>query len=431
MAKFTVEEVSPIERRIKVEVEPERVAAQLDRAYKTLSRQVKVPGFRPGKVPRRILEARFRPQVEGEAMQSLVQESLVEAVEAHPDLQPVGAPRVNTEELKPGEPFRYQAHVEVAPKIEPKDYEGLELKKAKVEVTDAVVDAELDRLRNAMQQLVAVEGRDVAEKGDFAIVHYEGTIDGKPFAGGTASDVPMEIAPGGFDEGNIEALAGAKVGESREVQHSFPADYRLAELKGKTATFRVTLDGLKQRKLPELDDAFAKETGAGVNTLAELKDRIRKDLTARDTEKSERGFRDELFKALIAKNPFDLPKSMVDRHVDRMLESNLNRFMRQGIDPRQLQLDFDRLRESMRPAAEQEVRGTLILEAIAEKEKIEVKPEDLDARVKRFAEEMKAPEEKVRAQFASVEGGLSVLAPQVREEKTLAFLESKAKISQP
>lgn len=431
MAKFTVEEVSPIERRIKVEVEPERVAAQLDRTYKTLSRQVKVPGFRPGKVPRRILEARYRPQVEGEAIQSLVQESYVEAVEAHPELLPVSSPRVNTEELKPGEPFRYQAHVDVKPKVEPKDYEGLELKKASVDVTDAVIDAELERLRNTMQQLEPVQGRDVAEKGDFAVIHYEGTIDGKAFGGGQASDVTVEIAPGDFNEGNVEALAGAKIGESREVPHTFPADHRLAELQGKTATFRITLDGLKQKKVPELDDAFAKETGAGVETLAELRERIRKDLTERDTEKADREFRSELLKQLIAKNPFELPKSMVDRHVDHMLEVTLNRFMRQGIDPRQLQLDFDRLRESMRPAAEQEVRGTLILEAIADKEGIEVKPEDLDARIKRFAEQMKAPEEKVRAQFASAEGGLSVLSPQVREEKTLAFLESKAKISQP
>jgi trigger factor len=427
MPKFIVEEVSAIERRIKVEVEPERVLQELDKTYKRLSRQVHVPGFRPGKVPRRILEARFKPQVEGDAIQNLVEQTYREAILAHPEVHPVGPPHVNNDELKLGEPFCFQAHVEVKPKLDPKDYQGLELKKPSVDIAEALIEAEVQRLREVMAQLVPVEGRTVAEKGDFAQVHYQGSIDGKPFAGAKADNVTVEVVPGDFGEGNVEALAGAAVGETREVPHTFPKDHRLAELAGKTASFKMTLDALKTKKLPEVNDEFAKEVGS-VLTLADLKARIRKELTERETERADREFRNQLLTQLIAKNPFDVPRSLIDRTVERMIEGALERFTRQGLDPRKMQLDFDRLRESLRPSAESEVRGALLLEAIADKEKIEASPEDLENRVKMLAERLKAPEEKVRAQIFGRDDG-EVLGHQVREEKTLAFLESKAKIS--
>lgn len=429
MPKFIVEEVSPIERRIKAEIEPDLVQAQLDKTYRALSRQVRVPGFRPGKVPRRILEARFKQQVEGDVIQALVETYYRDALVSHPEVLPVGPPKVSTEELKLGEVFKFQAHVEVKPKLAPKDYQGLELKKAKVEIAETLVDAEISRLRDAMAELVPVEGRTTAQKGDFALVHYEGTVDGKPFAGGKADNVTVEVAPGDFGEGNVEALAGAAIGESREVPHTFPTDHRLAELAGKTATFKITVDGLKAKKLPELNDQFAKDVGGNLS-MDDLKKRIRDELTERESEKVEREFRSHLVQQIIDKNPFDVPKSLIDRTVDRMIEGALERFARQGMDPRRMNLDFDRLRESLRGSAETEVRGALLLEAIADQEKIEAKPEDVDARVKKLASKLKAPEEKVRAQLVGHDDG-QALGHQVREEKTLAFLESKAKISQP
>ena len=429
MPKFIVEDVSPIERRIKVEVEPERVQAEVEKTYRLLSRQVRVPGFRPGKVPRRILEARFKQQVEGDVIQGLVKQTYREAVLAHPELMPVSSPKVNTEEIKLGEAFKYQAHVEVKPKIDPKSYEGLELKKGKVEIGESQVDAEIERLRKAMVQLIPVEGRTVAEKGDFAVVHYEGAIDGKGFAGGKADSVTVQIAPGDFGEGNVEALAGAAIGESREVTHVFPKDHRLAELAGKTAIFTITVDALKSEKLPEVNDEFAKDVGGNLS-VADLRKRIKDELTERETEKVDRELRNEMLKQLIEKNPFDVPRALIDRTVDHMIEGALERFAQQGMDPRRMNLDFDRLRESLRPSAESEVRGALLLEAISLKEKIGSKPEELDEHIKKLATRLKAPEEKVRAQIMGHDGG-EALGLQVREEKTIAFLESKAKISQP
>ena len=429
MAKFQVEEVSAVERRIKVEVDPAVVEVQLDAAYRTLSQQVKIPGFRPGRVPRRILEARYKAQVEGDVIQRLVEHSYREAIRERPDLEPVAPPRVtNAEGIKIGEPFRYQANVEIKPKIEPKDYEGLELKKEKVEVTDALVEAEIEKLRQSMAEMVPIEGRATGEMGDFAVVDWEGSIDGKPFAGAKATDATLEIAEGSFGQGNAAQLAGANVGETREIAHLFEKDHRLAELAGKNTLFKVTLKGLKAKKVPALDDELAKQ--AGTASLAELRERIRRDLTERETERAERAVREQLVAELIKKNPFDVPRSMVDRALDHMIETTMERVLRQGVDPRRLGIDVERLREQLRGPANSDVRGALLLEAISLKEKIAAEDVDVEARVKQLAGKHNMPEEKMRA-VLSQDGQLEALRYRVREEKTLAFLESKAKISQP
>ncbi len=429
MAKFQVEEVSAVERRINVEVEPAIVEVQLDAAYRTLSRQVKVPGFRPGRVPRRILEARYKAQVEGDVIQQLVEHSYREAILERPDLEPVAPPRVtNAEQIKIGEPFRYQANVEIKPKIEPKDYEGLELKKEKVEVTDALVDAELEKLRQSMAEMVSVEGRSTAEVGDFAVVDWVGSIDGKPFPGGATTDATLEIAEGSFGQGNAAELAGASVGETREIAHTFEKDHRLAELAGKSTLFKVLLKGLKTKRVPALDDELAKRIGT--TGLAELRDRIRRDLTEREAEKAERAMREQLVGELIKKNPFDVPRSMVERALDHMIQTTMDRVLRQGVDPRQLGIDVERLREQLRGSANSDVRGALLLEAISLKEKIAVEDADVEAKVKALAGKHNMPEEKMRA-VLSQDGQLEALRYRIREEKTLAFLESKAKIPSP
>lgn len=428
MAKFQVEEVSPIERRIRIEVDPAVVQVELDSAYKVLSRRVQIPGFRPGRVPRRILEARYKAQVEGDVMQHLVEHSYREAISTRPDLEPVAPPRVTgAEALKVGEPFRYQANVEIKPKVEPKDYEGLALKKPSVEITDALVDAEIEKLRQSMATLEPIEGRTAAETGDFAVVDWEGAVDGKPFAGGKATDATLEIAPGNFGQGNAPELAGAAIGETREIAHTFEKDHRLAELAGKSGVFKVTLKGLKSKKVPALDDALASASGGG-STLAELKERVRKELTERDTEKAERSVRDQIVAQLIKRNPFDVPRSMIERAIDQMIESALERATRQGLDPRRLGIDIERMRESLRERAETEVRAALLLEAISAKEKIAAEESDLDGRIQELAGKYKMPAEKLRAMLHDEEQ-LASLSLRIREEKTLAFLESKAAVT--
>ncbi len=425
MTKVSVEEVSPIERRIKIEVPPETVDQQLELAYRMVSHRVRIPGFRPGKVPRRILESRFKDQVEGDVIQKVVEDSYREAV-IKENLNPVSAPRVTNEGLKKGEPFRYQAQIEVKPQVEPKDYVGLELKRAKVDITDKMIDDELERIRQSLAELQPVEGR-AAQLNDFAIVDYDGTIDGKGFPGSKREGATVEVIPGELVEGNLPQVEGMNVGDEKTIEYTFPADYQMEELAGKTASFKLTLRGLKTKKVPELDDELAKDVGGG-ETLQDLKDRIRKELTDREKDKTEKEFRDQLLAKLVEKNDFQVPNAMVERAIDMMLEGALQRFQQQGIDVSKMGLDFQRLRGDLRERAVLEVKGALLLEAISEKEKIEATDEDLEKRMQEISERVNTPIEKVRSYLSGEER--KTLASRLREEKTIEFLTSKANISE-
>ncbi len=419
--KVQVETLSPIERKLSIEVEPDQVAAELGRAYHALGERVRLPGFRPGKIPRRILEQRFRGEVEDDVSRRLVERSYLSAITEH-GVEAVGEPQVTGGRLVVDAPFAFQATVEVRPEIAPKDYLGLPLKRVTPMVQEAQVEARLEELRQRLGRLEPVEGRKTAERSDFAVVDYQGTVDGQPFEGGSGEAVTVEVAPGEVSAGNVEALAGLSLGETREVSATFPTGHSRA---GKTAVFRFSLKGLKRRVVPALDDELAREVGGGP-TLEALRTRIRGDLETAAKNEAVRGERDQLVHALIQRNPFAVPKAMVDRGVEAMLEGALRSLARGGVDPRALNLDFEALRQEMRPRAETEVRGALLLEAIAQAEGLTVQPAEVDARIEQLAKESEQPISQVRKAFKDANQRRS-LELRIREEKTVEFLRSRAK----
>lgn len=423
--KVRVEELSPVERKLSIEVEPAVVSQELDRAYATLSRQVKIAGFRPGKVPRRILEQKFRRDVEDDVIHRVVERAFLEAIREH-KVEAVGSPQVRNEGIRPNEPFTFEARVEVKPKVEPKDYKGLSLKKNEVKVTDDEVDKQLAAMQKRMVHVEPLEGRTVAQAGDVATIDFEADIDGKPFPGNKGQDVTVEVTPGELVHGNLPALEGTRVGAVKEIPYVFPADYREKSLQGKQATFRVTLKTLKQQVTPELNDDFAKEMG--LTDFAALKAKVKDDLTRSATNRVQAEERDALVKALIAKNPFDVPKAMVERALDVMLEGGLRAMMRAGVDPRMVGMDFQKLREDMRERADSEVRGTLLFEAIATQEKISATDAEIDARIEQLATESGQALSAVKKHYKNPDErrGLSL---RLTEEKTVAFLKSQATYS--
>ena len=423
--KVQVEELSPIEKKLSIEVDSTRVADELTRAYTSIGKQVKLPGFRQGKVPRRILEQRFREQVEDDVIQRVVQSAYVEAITQH-NVEPVSQPQVTNSGLKPGSPFSFEARVEVKPKIEAKDYKELPLKKTDTAVTDAQVNEQIEKMRESHSTLEPVEGRDVAQAGDFATVDYEATIDGQPFTGSKAEGVTAEITPGELVDSNIAALEGVKVGDTKELDYAFPPDYRVEEVKGKTAHFKLQLKGIKAKKVPELNDELAKELGAP--TVDELRAKIRSNLEATQKSKAAQEDREALIKALVERNPFEVPKAMVERAIDSMLEGALRQMQRSGLDVRNLGLDFMRLRDEMRERAVQEVKGTLIFEAIAQKEGIQATDADMDKKIEELATESGQPVANIRKYFKSQDDRLG-LSLRLREEKTIEFLKAQAKYS--
>ena len=425
--KVQVEELSPIEKKLSIEVDSARVSQELNRAYSQLGQQVKLPGFRQGKVPRRILEQRFRAQVENDVVQRVVQSAYLEAIREH-KVEVVSQPQVTPKELKADQPFSFEARVEVKPKVEAKDYQGLTLPKAEATVTDAEVDQQLQNMRESGSRLEPVEGRDVAQSGDFASIDFEATIDGGPFPGSKAEGITVEIAPGELVESNIAALEGVKVGTSKEIDYTFPAEYRVEEVRGKTAHFRLDLKGLKKKVVPELNDDFARDAGMGVQTLAELKEKLKADLQKAQENKLQTEQREALIKALVERNPFEVPQAMVERALDSMLEGALRQMARSGFDPRRLNLDFMSIREEMRERATQEVKGTLLFEAVALKEGIQASDEDIEKKIGELATESGQPESAVRKFFKDPEERFG-LGLRLREEKTVEFLKAQAKYS--
>jgi trigger factor len=423
--KVQVEELSPVEKKLSIEVDSTRVADELTRAYTTIGRQVKLPGFRQGKVPRRILEQRFREQVEDDVIQRVVQSAYLEAVSQH-NVEPVSQPQVTNSGIKPGVPFTFEARVEVKPKLDVKDYRELPLKKTEVNVDDSQVNEQIEKMRQGNSRLEPVTDRDVARAGDFATVDYEATIDGKPFTGSTAEGVTAEITPGELVDSNIAALEGVKVGDTKEIDYAFPPDYRVEEVKGKTAHFKLHLKGLKTKIVPELNDDFAKEVGA--QSVDELRTRLKASLESSQKSKAQQEERDALIKTLIERNPFEVPRAMVERAIDSMLEGALRQMQRSGLDVRNLGLDFMRLRDEMRERAVQEVKGTLLFEAIAQKEGIQATDADMDKKIEELATESGQPVANIRKFFKSSDDRLG-LSLRLREEKTIEFLKAQAKYS--
>lgn len=423
--KVKVEEVSPIERRLSIEVEAALIAQELNNAYGRLSREVKIPGFRPGKVPRRILEQKFKQDVETDVIRRVEAKAFLDAIKEH-KVEAVAEPHISSSTLNANAPYAFTARVEVKPVLEAKDYAGLKLPRLDTAVSAEKVTEQLTKMQQNFTSLEKIEGRDTAKLADMAVIDFNATLDGKDFPGNKGTDITVEVAPGELIDANLPQIEGMKVGDTKSIDYKFPDTYRVEEVKGKTAQFSVTLKELKEKKVPPMDDALAEKLGSG--TFKELEDKIRKDLERAANTRAKNDEREAMFKVLVEKNPFDLPQAMIERGVDMMLEGALRAIARGGVDPRQLGLDFQKLRDDFRPKAELEVRGQLIVEAIGKKEKIEVNDAELEKKLEELAEEGATPLSTIRKYYKDEEERQGLVS-RVREQKTIDFLKSTATYS--
>lgn len=419
--KVQVEDVSAIEKRLTIEVDPALVEKELAAAYSNLARQVKVPGFRPGKIPRRILEQKFKSEVEADVVKRVQLLGFIDALK-ETNVAAVGDPAFSGGKLESTKPYAYSARVEVKPVVTAKDYKGLTLPAFDASVADERVNEQINRFREQRTEVVDVTDRDVVKQGDLVVIDFDAMKGGAPFPGNTGRDVTVEVAPGELIDGNLPALEGAKKGEQKEFDYTFPADYRVDEVKGQTAHFTCTIKALKAKKMPD-DATFAKDMGE--ESFDALKARVRKDLERAAKNRAEVDARDALFKVLIEKNPIDVPTAMVNRGIDFMLENAFQGLMRSGMDPNMLQLDWGKLREEMRPKAALEVRGQLLLESIAVAEKVSVSDDELNKRIEELAKENNVGLPILQKQYTSPEAK-DGLRNRLKEEKVIAFLREHA-----
>jgi trigger factor len=425
--KVQIENTGPFEKKIFFEIPREIVSQEVDSTYRTLNRNVKVKGFRPGKVPRSILERYYKAQVESEVITKLIEDSYGKAVEEN-HLTPVAAPNVVDRAFEPGKDFTYSVTVEVKPEFGVEGYRGLEVEKPAVLVKEEEVEARLKGLQEAHAQLKPVEADRPVQEKDLAVVDFEGSLGGKPLEGWKVKDHLVEVGSRSLAGGLDQQLAGLPLRQERDLVVALPDDYPRKELAGKEINVRVQVKEIKEKILPVLDDEFSKEAGDFQN-LQELKDRLRKTLEEQKEAQATQSAKEKLLDLLREKHPFGIPLSMIDRQVENIMARTELQFDRQGIKLDSAKLDSEKLRESIRPSAEKEVRGSLILEKVAEMEKIVVSDAELDQKLDQLAVQMNQRVEAVKS-FYQKKDRLGDLRAMMLEEKTLDFLLSQANVKE-
>ena len=414
-------------RELVIEIPAEVVEREAETVTKEYARLARIPGFRPGHAPASLVRRRYRDEIKSEIVQSLVPKFFREKVKDE-KWSVVGQPNFEDLKFEEARPLTVKATFEVYPKFELGPYKGLEVEQEPPTVTEANIDEALEALRERLATFEVVTDRAAADD-DYVIVGYQGRDLGDP------AKPPIEVREGMVHLGGkgtlaafTEHLRGAKPGDVREFEVSYPDDYPRASLKGRTLAYRVEIQAIKHKTLPALDDELAKTAGE-FSTLAELRAKVRQDLEERRQGQVESGARRKLLEKLVAAHPFPVPRRLVEAQLEHKLESAVGQLMGQGIDPRQADLDWRKFREELRPGAETDVRGSLILEKIAEAEKIEVSEEEVDEAVRQISAETHEPAAALKTRLTRGEG-LDRIRFTRRTQKALDFVYRNAVIIQ-
>lgn len=411
-----------------VEVSAEEVNAGLDKAFKKVVKEINVPGFRKGKMPRQMFEKRFGAEsLYQDAIDFILPDAYANAVE-EAGINPVDRPEIDIETIEKGQPLVFTAKVTVKPEVALGEYKGLEVTKPETEVTDEEIEAKLKENQERFAELAVKEDEAIA-LGDTAVIDFEGFVDGEAFEGGAGTDYSLEIGSNSFIPGFEEQLVGVKSGEEKEVEVTFPEEYHAAELAGKAATFKVKVTEVKAKELPEMDDEFAKEVDAEVSSLDELRTKMKEAAQTEKTANADAAVKDELVQKAAENATIDIPQAMIDSEMDRMMQDFEQRLTQQGMN---LELYFqfsgqdeEALREQMKGDAETRVRVSLTLEAIAAAENMEVSSEDIDKELEKMAGQFNMDIEQIRTAL----GGTEMLENDIRMQNTVEFLLENANIT--
>ncbi|MCY8118423.1 trigger factor [Bacillus spizizenii] len=404
-----------------VEVDAETFKTALDDAFKKVVKQVSIPGFRKGKIPRGLFEQRFGVEaLYQDALDILLPVEYPKAVE-EAGIEPVDRPEIDVEKIEKGESLIFTAKVTVKPEVKLGDYKGLGIEKDDTAVTDEDVQNELKTLQERQAELVVKE-EGAVEEGNTVVLDFEGFVDGEAFEGGKAENYSLEVGSGSFIPGFEDQLVGLEAGAEKDVEVTFPEEYHAEELAGKPAVFKVKIHEIKAKELPELDDEFAKDIDEEVETLAELTEKTKKRLEEAKENEADAKLREELVLKASENAEIDVPQAMVDTELDRMLKEFEQRLQMQGMN---LELytqfsgqDEAALKEQMKEDAEKRVKSNLTLEAIAKAENLEVSNEEVDAELTKMAEAYNMPVENIKQAIGSTDA----MKEDLKVRKAIDFL---------
>jgi trigger factor len=422
--QITIEDISPVEKRVEFEVPWTDVAPKLEKAYGALRKDVRVAGFRPGKVPRALLEKMYRSQVEDEVARNLVEVSLGQAITEN-QLQPVAPPTVDSLELKSGAPFKFSARVEVRSQVTPKDYSGVPLIRRPTNVTDEQVDKELEGYVRRLTEYRPVEGRTTTAPTDVVLIELTGRVGEHRFKKRQAA-VDLQEEDTGPLPGLASRLHGLSIGgDPVEVKYTIPEETQQRELAGKAVDLRVSIKEVREKKVPALDDELAKDTGEA-DTLEALRGKVRERLAETDQGRIRGELVQQLLKEIVKRNGFPIAPALVERYARSMLQRAKRQLAAAGLDVEAM--DDQRMLGDFRESAEQEARGAILVNAIAEREGITVSDADLQKRLAELAAARGENVKKLRADLER-EQAMPQVEAQIREQKTLDMLISQAKIT--
>jgi trigger factor len=426
--QLRIEDVSPVEKKMFVEVPWETVSEKLGNAYRELGKGVALKGFRKGKVPRAVLEQVYGPRVNAEVAYELVRESFLRANQEH-KLAAVAEPRVEeTTPIRKGQPFAFHAIIEVRGDVVPQDYAGLPIERRKLAVPEAAVDEQLAQLRREHTELRPIEGREVTQAGDIVGLSVSGTIGehqiNQPQFAVDLEDEEREPLPG-----MRQALTGLPLDtKDKKLELQVPDDYKDETIRGRKAELTISILEARAKEVPELDDEFAKDTGKA-DTLDGLRTALRKELEERENQTIDREAREGVLRELIKKNQIPVASSLIERAVELQYQ-RLRQMLGAKVDRQNPTAGLtDELREKMRPAGADEVRGQLLLEAIADKENIAVTDAELGKHIEETAKSRNMPAAKLRAEWQR-DGRIDNVTYSLRQDKVLKFLVEKAIVTE-
>lgn len=425
-------DVSPTRKEIKIEIEPAAVRETYDRVSDKYAKHARVPGFRPGHAPRAVVRTRFKNEIRAEALQELVPEAVNLAINKH-ELHALGEPDVqldNTEALEKfgEEPISVKVNVEVLPKVDLGDYKGLEAVRRTQPITDTNVDGMLEALRETSAAMQPVEDRGAA-LGDTVTVNVDGRfVDNPEEENIKAEDVEVTLGGKGVQQEFTDNLIGVKADDEKTFVVDYPADFSSKGLAGKKVEYTAKVTAVRVKELPEVDDEWARSMGEDFDSLTALRAKIREDLEKRARQEADHRLRAELMRKLLEGHRFEVPQSLVDHQTTYRLESVVRDMIGRGVDPRNQEINWDGAREELKVQAEEDVRGSMLLEQIAEEEKIEVSNEEIEEEIAAIAASSRQSVEQVRSVLTK-EGGERSIANRLRNRKALDLLVENARVT--
>ena len=425
-------DVSPTRKEIKIEIETATIRSAYDRISDQYAKHAKVPGFRPGHAPRAVVRTRFKNEIRAQALQELVPEAVNDAINKH-ELNALGEPDVqldNAEALdKFGEaPLSVKVNVEVLPKIELGDYKGIEIARKTRPVTDASVDEMVEALRETSASMQPVEDRGAAS-GDTVTINVEGKFIDEPEQENIKQD-DVEVTLGGktVQPEFTDNLIGVKADDEKTFIVEYPADYHPESLAGKKVEYTARVTAVRVKELPEVDDEWARSLGEDFDSVSTLKTKVRENLERQAGQEADHRLRNDLMKKLVEANQFEVPQSLVDHQTSYRLESIVREMIGRGVDPRNQNVNWEGAREELKTHAEADVRSSLLLERIAEEEKIDVSKEEIEAEIQAIARNSQQPLEQVRSVLTK-DGGERSIASRLRNSKALEVLVESARVT--